>query len=114
MTFIAEISKKVIFTFLLFINLVQPSKSDVFGNINRKNNYLEAKIGNLKTSNKINGQLLTQKNICLMIGPEGGFSNQEIELAKKHNIKQVTLGKSRLRSETAAIYGLSVIKSIIN
>ena len=53
------------------------------------------------------------KNICLMIGPEGGFS-KEIELAKKHNIKQVTLGKSRLRSETAAIYGLSVIKSIIN
>ena len=52
MTFIAEISKKVIFTFLLFINLVQPSKSDVFGNINRKNNNLEAKIGNLKTSNK--------------------------------------------------------------
>ena len=64
--------------------------------------------------NKINGQLFTQKNICLMIGPEGGFSNQEIELAKKHNIKQVTLGKSRLRSETAAIYGLSLIKSIIN
>ena len=71
-------------------------------------------MANLKTSNKINGQLFTQKNICLMIGPEGGFSNQEIELAKKHNIKQITLGKSRLRSETAAIYGLSVIKSIIN
>ena len=78
------------------------------------NNEDEKLMANLKTSNKINGQLFTQKNICLMIGPEGGFSNQEIELAKKHNIKQVTLGKSRLRSETAAIYGLSVIKSIIN
>lgn len=78
------------------------------------NNDDEKLMANLKTSNKINGQLFTQKNICLMIGPEGGFSNQEIELAKKHNIKQVTLGKSRLRSETAAIYGLSVIKSIIN
>ena len=78
------------------------------------NNEEEKLMANLKTSNKINGQLFTQKNICLMIGPEGGFSNQEIELAKKHNIKQVTLGKSRLRSETAAIYGLSVIKSIIN
>lgn len=78
------------------------------------NNDDEKLMANLKTSNKINGQLFTQKNICLMIGPEGGFSNQEIELAKKHNIKQITLGKSRLRSETAAIYGLSVIKSIIN
>ena len=78
------------------------------------NNEDEKLMANLKTSNKINEQLFTQKNICLMIGPEGGFSNQEIELAKKHNIKQVTLGKSRLRSETAAIYGLSVIKSIIN
>ena len=78
------------------------------------NNEDEKLMANLKTSNKINGQLFTQKNICLIIGPEGGFSNQEIELAKKHNIKQVTLGKSRLRSETAAIYGLSVIKSIIN
>ena len=49
-----------------------------------------------------------------MIGPEGGFSDQEIELAKKYSIKQVTLGKSRLRSETAAIYGMSLIKFIIN
>ena len=71
-------------------------------------------MANLKTSNKINGQFITQKNICLMIGPEGGFSEQEIELAKKYSIKQVSFGKSRLRSETAAIYGMSVIKSIIN
>ena len=78
------------------------------------NNEDEKLMANLKTSNKINGQLITQKNICLMIGPEGGFSNQEIELAKKHNIGQVTLGKSILRSETAAIYGLSLIKSIFN
>ena len=49
-----------------------------------------------------------------MIGPEGGFSDKEIKLAKKQNIKEVTLGNSRLRSETAAIYGLSVIKSTIN
>ena len=74
----------------------------------------EKLMANLKTSNKINGQFITQKNICLMIGPEGGFSEQEIELAKKYSIKQVSFGKSRLRSETAAIYGMSVIKSIIN
>ena len=48
------------------------------------------------------------------IGPEGGFSDKEIKLAKKQNIKEVTLGNSRLRSETAAIFGLSVIKSLIS
>ena len=49
-----------------------------------------------------------------MIGPEGGFSDAEIKLAKKKNIKEITLGNSRLRSETAAIFGLSVIKSLIS
>ena len=49
-----------------------------------------------------------------MIGPEGGFSDSEIKLAKKKNIKEITLGNSRLRSETAAIFGLSVIKSLIS
>jgi len=78
------------------------------------NNEDEKLMANVKSSNKINAHFFTQKNICLMIGPEGGFSTQEIELAKKHNIQQVTLGKSRLRSETAAIYGLSLIKSIIS
>ena len=71
-------------------------------------------MANLKTSNKIKKELFTQNNICLMIGPEGGFSNEEIKLAKRQNIKEVTLGNSRLRSETAAIFGLSVIKSFIN
>ena len=71
-------------------------------------------MANLKTSNKIKRELFTRNNICLMIGPEGGFSDSEIKLAKKKNIKEITLGNSRLRSETAAIFGLSVIKSLIS
>jgi len=71
-------------------------------------------MANLKTSNKFSENLFTKPNICLMIGPEGGFSDSEIDLAKKQDIKEVTLGNSRLRSETAAIYGMSIIRSIIN
>ena len=71
-------------------------------------------MANLKTSNKLSEKLFTKPNICLMIGPEGGFSEREIDLAKKQGIKEVTLGNSRLRSETAAIYGMSIIRSIIN
>ncbi|WP_452601279.1 16S rRNA (uracil(1498)-N(3))-methyltransferase [Pontimicrobium sp. MEBiC06410] len=39
----------------------------------------------------------------ILIGPEGDFSTKEIELALQNNWKPVTLGKTRLRTETAAI-----------
>ncbi|NRD20249.1 16S rRNA (uracil(1498)-N(3))-methyltransferase [Winogradskyella eckloniae] len=39
----------------------------------------------------------------LLIGPEGDFSLKEIEMALQHNFIPVTLGKTRLRTETAAI-----------
>tara|TARA_Y100000022_G_scaffold147856_1_gene129574 strand:+ start:315 stop:1004 length:690 start_codon:yes stop_codon:yes gene_type:complete len=71
-------------------------------------------MANLKTSNKLSEKLFTKSNICLMIGPEGGFSDSEIDLAKKQDIKEVTLGNSRLRSETAAIYGMSIIRSLLS
>ncbi len=43
------------------------------------------------------------KNIVLLIGPEGDFSDDEIDLAKSKNFKAIGLGKSRLRTETAGI-----------
>ena len=58
MTFIVGISKKVIFIFLLFINLIQPSKSADLEKINRSENNIETNLGNLKTSNKLNPLLV--------------------------------------------------------
>ena len=49
------------------------------------------------------------KNISVFIGPEGGFTEQEIEVAIKNNIVPVTLGNRILRAETASIYTTSVI-----
>ncbi|MEM5566134.1 16S rRNA (uracil(1498)-N(3))-methyltransferase [Psychroserpens sp. AS72] len=43
------------------------------------------------------------QNVTILIGPEGDFSTKEIELAKQHNFSPVTLGDTRLRTETAAI-----------
>ncbi|RIJ41584.1 16S rRNA (uracil(1498)-N(3))-methyltransferase [Pontibacter oryzae] len=40
---------------------------------------------------------------CVMIGPEGDFSTTEIAAAYEAGIKPVTLGQSRLRTETAAL-----------
>ncbi|MCF8274835.1 MAG: 16S rRNA (uracil(1498)-N(3))-methyltransferase [Flavobacteriaceae bacterium] len=42
-------------------------------------------------------------NITILIGPEGDFSVKEIEMALKKNFIPVTLGETRLRTETAAI-----------
>lgn len=39
----------------------------------------------------------------ILIGPEGDFSSEEIQLALKNGWTPVSLGKSRLRTETAAI-----------
>lgn len=39
----------------------------------------------------------------IVIGPEGDFTHEEILLAKKNNFQPVSLGKTRLRTETAGI-----------
>ncbi len=44
-----------------------------------------------------------QTKITILIGPEGDFSDKEIELALKNNYLAVSLGNTRLRTETAAI-----------
>ncbi|CAH8283168.1 16S rRNA (uracil1498-N3)-methyltransferase [Mariniflexile fucanivorans] len=48
-------------------------------------------------------QLKPKQNITILIGPEGDFSTKEIELAIKNKFIPVTLGETRLRTETAAI-----------
>ncbi|MBO5067835.1 MAG: 16S rRNA (uracil(1498)-N(3))-methyltransferase [Clostridia bacterium] len=47
--------------------------------------------------------------IGVLIGPEGGFSQKEITLAKEQGAKIVSLGKRILRTETAAMTALSMI-----
>ncbi|WP_432671064.1 16S rRNA (uracil(1498)-N(3))-methyltransferase [Flavobacterium sp. SM2513] len=43
--------------------------------------------------------------ITLLIGPEGDFSDAEIKLALENGFIPVTLGETRLRTETAAVVG---------
>ena len=54
------------------------------------------------------------KSTSIMIGPEGGFSENEIKLLiEKYNFIPVSLGKRILRTETAAVYALSVIGALL-
>lgn len=43
------------------------------------------------------------KNICIFIGPEGGFSNDEVEVLRQNGAETATLGKRILRTETAPL-----------
>ena len=45
----------------------------------------------------------------LLIGPEGDFSKEEIELALNSGFKPISLGKSRLRTETAGIVACTTV-----
>ncbi len=49
------------------------------------------------------------ENALILIGPEGDFSLEEINVAKKNNFKEVSLGESRLRTETAGIVACHTI-----
>lgn len=58
------------------------------------------------------GTLSVSSETGLLIGPEGGFSGEERQaLMAKPWIRPVGLGKQILRSETAGIFGLSVLSA---
>ncbi|MBR3347823.1 MAG: RNA methyltransferase, partial [Mycoplasmataceae bacterium] len=74
--------------------------------INVKNKYIAHEI----TKKNVVYNDLFEQNVAFFIGPEGGFTEEEIEQARKENIKLVYLGKRILRAETAALFLLSRIK----
>ncbi len=49
------------------------------------------------------------ESVAVFIGPEGGFDEQEIELARAAGIQPLTLGRRILRTETAGMTVLSVL-----
>jgi len=67
----------------------------------------EEKETSLKDILKSSGE---SKHVCCMIGPEGGFSTQEIEEARSAGFIPVGLGQRILRLETAALVVLSVLQ----
>ena len=50
-----------------------------------------------------------KENTLILIGPEGDFSVSEIAIALKNQFKAVSLGTSRLRTETAGVVGVHTI-----
>lgn len=69
-----------------------------------KVNSLKNEINNLKAINKQN------LKIGIVIGPEGGISNKEIDVLKQNGAKIITLGNRILRTETVALVITSILQ----
>ena len=51
----------------------------------------------------LKSQLQTRTDVTILIGPEGDFSTKEIQTALENKFVPVSLGNTRLRTETAAV-----------
>ena len=49
-------------------------------------------------------EIPTLENYTFLIGPEGDFSDKEIQFLAEKGIKAVSLGNQRLRTETAGVF----------
>jgi len=54
------------------------------------------------------------RTVAFCVGPEGGFSDKEVEIARSNNIPIISLGKRIMRAVTAPLYASSVIMSLFD
>ena len=66
-------------------------------------------IAHCEEGNKKPLHSVVSANSILLIGPEGDFTNHEIDIALKNNYIPISLGDSRLRTETAGIVACHTI-----
>jgi len=62
--------------------------------------------------NPLKDEVKKDENVLILIGPEGDFSTDEINLALSKGFKPVSLGESRLRTETAGLVACHTINLI--
>lgn len=65
--------------------------------------------GGMELTRKLIGGLKPGQRCAIFVGPEGGFADAEIELARESGFQTITLGKRILRTETAGLFVLSAI-----
>lgn len=62
------------------------------------------------TSSMTLSSLTIDKEIRIIIGPEGGFTENELEVVGQHNFSKIKLGPRVLRAETAAIAAITSLQ----
>ena len=89
-------------------------KTQSLENFLKNNNSVNLIFGDLNTKNK-NLKIKNNKPTCILIGPEGDYTEHEREKILKFNgVQSIKLSNNILRSETAVISALSVINFINN
>ena len=87
-----------------FIKAVSSVNSGAFSIIpweSEDSNSIESAFANINYTSPI--------SVNVFIGPEGGFSIKEIDIAKSYGVTPVTLGKNILRSETAGLLASTLV-----
>ncbi|MCJ7466366.1 MAG: 16S rRNA (uracil(1498)-N(3))-methyltransferase [Maribacter sp.] len=59
-------------------------------------------------------RVLPDRDLTILIGPEGDFSHEEINLAISKGFLPVSLGENRLRTETAALVACTIVAVVNN
>ena len=92
-----------------FKTLVEDELDELVGNATRL-------VAHPQTTHTIHGQCAKTKaqRICLAIGPEGGWTDYELDMLKIHGFLPVSMGKRILRSDTACVALLALVLSQIS
>ena len=108
---IEEIIKKNDLVILAYENETENSLKDVINELKFKNLQQELSFAALNNFGNIKRETETDDNISIgiIIGPEGGLVEKEVEYLKNLGVKSVSLGKRILRTETVAIVLASII-----
>ena len=61
------------------------------------------------SASTLSRSMLESDSLAIIVGPEGGFSDFEVEMASKSGAGIISLGPRRLRAETAAIAALAIL-----
>jgi 16S rRNA (uracil1498-N3)-methyltransferase len=95
--------------FLPKLNELTSFKTFIESETNVENNFI-AHCENDESKNDLKQYVKNLDKICILIGPEGDFTKEEIILAQQKKFKPVSLGHTRLRTETAGIIACHTVK----
>ena len=81
-----------------------------------KKNSMDLIFTDLNSNNqKLDKSKLTDKPVCIIIGPEGDFSEAEREeILSFNSVQAIKINENILRSETAVISAISIVNYVIN
>ena len=87
--------------------------NDFIKNCNNKNKFIcHLENEDRKSLFSFKKDIKKHPNICILIGPEGDFTLDEIILSENFGFNSVTLGDSRLRTETAGVVSCNIVSII--